>query len=175
MIQFSKNEIVNEKTECYNNCSQFLINMDIYLEKSINIYSQKEFKLFLTKAKEQKDEPVVPKAPVTEESEEKEKEEAETYEATFYTAKCNGCTGITASGYDVTNTIFYKDYRVVAAPSNIKFYTKLKITLEDGTEMDAIVLDRGGSIKKNRLDILVSSKKEAYKLGRQDVKVEIVE
>ena len=40
--------------------------------------------------------------------------------------------------------------------------------------MDAIVLDRGGSIKKNRLDILVSSKKEAYKLGRQQVEVEVI-
>lgn len=74
----------------------------------------------------------------------------------------------------MTKTIFYKGLRVVAAPSHINLYTKLKITLNDGTVIDAIVLDRGGNIKKNRLDILVGSKKEAYNLGRQKVKVEVI-
>src|SRR5690606_16318850 len=67
-----------------------------------------------------------------------------TYEATFYTAFCpTGCIGVTASGYDVSNTIYYQGYRIVAMPPNIPFYTKLKITLEDGTSFKAIVLDRG--------------------------------
>lgn len=98
------------------------------------------------------------------------------YEITHYTAFCpTGCTGKTASGYDVSNTIYYQGYRIVAAPPNIKFYTKLRITYQNGTVVDAIVLDRGGAIKgKPILDLLVSSKEEAYKLGRQKVKVEIL-
>lgn len=98
------------------------------------------------------------------------------YEATFYTAFCStGCTGVTASGYDVSNTIYYQGYRVVAMPPHIPFYTKLLITLEDGTSFKAVVLDRGGDIQRpNRIDILVSSKEEAYNLGRQTVKISVL-
>lgn len=97
------------------------------------------------------------------------------YEITHYTSKCNGCTGITSSGYDVKNSIYYDDYRIVAAPKTIPFYTKMNITYEDGTTIKAIVLDRGGAIKSNRLDLLVEDKNEAYRLGRQNVTVEIIE
>lgn len=98
-----------------------------------------------------------------------------TYEATHYVAFCStGCQGKTATGYDVSNTIYYQGYRIVAASPNIPFYTKLRITYQDGTTFDAIVLDRGGAIKGKILDVLVSSKEEAYRLGRQKVKVEII-
>lgn len=97
------------------------------------------------------------------------------FEITFYTAFCNtGCIGKTASGYDVSSTIYYEGYRIVAAPKSLAFYTKLRIYFSDGTSIDAIVLDRGGDIGAGRLDLLVSSKKEAYELGRQQVKVEIL-
>lgn len=95
------------------------------------------------------------------------------YQTTFYTAKCNGCTGQSASGEWVNKGVTYQGYRIVAAPPSIKFYTKLKITFADGNSMNAIVLDRGSDIQRGRLDILVSSKEEAYRLGRQQVKVEI--
>lgn len=97
-----------------------------------------------------------------------------TYEATFYTAYCKGCSGITASGHNVKETIYYNGYRIVAGSPDIALYTKLKITLEDGSVLNAIVLDRGGDIVGKRLDILVSSKEEAYRLGRQQVKVEMI-
>lgn len=97
-----------------------------------------------------------------------------TYEITHYTAYCNGCTGKTASGYDVRNTIYYNGYRIVAAPPSIAFNTKLKITYSDGTIINAIVLDRGKDITSKRLDLLVVNKDEAYLLGRQSVKVEII-
>lgn len=96
------------------------------------------------------------------------------YETTFYTAKCDGCTGQSASGVWVNNSIYYQGYRIVAAPPNLAFYTKLRITFGDGSKMDAIVLDRGKDIQGKRLDILVSSKDEAYRLGRQQVKVEVI-
>lgn len=97
------------------------------------------------------------------------------FEITHYTAFCStGCTGKTASGHDVSNTIYYQGYRIVAAPKSIEFYTKLKIHYEDGTVIDAVVLDRGGDIGIGRLDLLVNTKEEAYNLGRQKVKVEII-
>lgn len=98
----------------------------------------------------------------------------QTYEATFYTAGCEGCTGITASGVDVRNTTHYKGYRVLAADRSVPFGTIMRITLEDGTVFDGIVQDRGGAIRGKRLDILVASKAEAYRLGRQKVSVEIL-
>lgn len=97
------------------------------------------------------------------------------YEMTHYTAFCDtGCAGITAAGVDVSSTIHYQGLRIVAAPPNIPLYTKLRITYADGTRIDAIALDRGGAIKGKLLDLLVSSKEEAYRLGRQQVKVEII-
>lgn len=99
----------------------------------------------------------------------------ETYEATFYTAFCStGCVGITASGYDVSNTIYYEGYRVLAADKSIPLYTIMRVTLTDGTTFDGIVLDRGSAIGINRLDILVASQSEAMTLGRQAVEIEMI-
>lgn len=99
----------------------------------------------------------------------------ETYEATFYTAYCStGCIGITASGYDVSNTIYYKGYRILAADKSVPLYTVMRVTLAAGTTFDGIVLDRGGDIGHKRLDVLVASHDEAISLGRQAVSVEII-
>lgn len=97
-----------------------------------------------------------------------------TYEATFYTADCKGCTGQSSSGEWINKSIYFQGYRVVAAPPGIPFFTKLRITLANGSILDAIVLDRGGDIKGKRLDILVATNNEAYQLGRQNVKVEVI-
>lgn len=97
-----------------------------------------------------------------------------TMTATFYTAQCDGCTGITANGTDITRAITYKGYRVIAADRSIPFGTILRITLKGGTVISGIVADRGGDIKGARLDILVASNSEAYHLGRQQVMVERV-
>lgn len=102
------------------------------------------------------------------------KPKTQIYEATFYTAGCDGCTGITASGVDVRNTTHYKGYRVIAADRSVPFGTIMRITLEDGTVFDGIVADRGGAIRGNRLDILVDTRARAYELGRQQVRVEIL-
>ena len=107
--------------------------------------------------------PVTPKPPTTYE-----------YEASFYVATCRGCSGITATGYDVRQTQYYEGYRIIAADDSVPFGTIMRITLEDGTEFDGIVADRGGAIGKLKLDILVASKAEAYRLGRQRARVEIL-
>lgn len=98
----------------------------------------------------------------------------QTYEATFYTASCRGCSGTTAMGIDVRNTTQYKGYRVVAADRSIPFGTIMRITLADGTVINAIVADRGGGIRGKRLDVLVASYDEAIRLGRQQVTVQIL-
>ena len=87
--------------------------------------------------------------------------------ASFYTAYCEGCIGITKSGHDVRNTIYYEGMRILAAPKHIPLYTIYDVTLEDGETFRAIVLDRGGAIKGDRLDILVSTKEYAFQKGRQ--------
>ena len=99
-----------------------------------------------------------------------------TFEATFYTAFCpSGCTGVTATGIDVRNTIYHEGKRIIAVdPSVIPLGSHVKVTLEDGTSFEATALDVGGVIKGNRIDILVASRDEAYRLGRQTVKVEII-
>lgn len=99
----------------------------------------------------------------------------ETYEATWYTAFCStGCIGITASGYDVSNTIYYEGYRILAADKSIPLYTIMRVTLTDGSSFEGIVLDRGGNIGTSRLDILVESRAEAITLGRQAVEIEMI-
>ncbi|MBO0602722.1 3D domain-containing protein [Sporosarcina sp. E16_3] len=101
--------------------------------------------------------------------------QAQSYEATFYTAFCpTGCTGVTASGYDVSSTIHYEGMRILAAPESVPLYSILRITLADGSTFDGIVLDRGGDIGAGRIDILVKTRQEAYVLGRQAVEVRLV-
>ena len=97
-------------------------------------------------------------------------------EATFYTAFCpTGCTGITATGVDVSNTIYYEGKRIIAVdPNVIPLGSHVRVTLKDGTSFEALALDTGGAIKGNRIDVLVASRDEAYKLGRQSAKVEIL-
>lgn len=101
----------------------------------------------------------------------------QTYEATAYTAYCStGCIGITASGYDVSNTIYTTDgLRIIATDkAQIPMYSIVDVTLADGTTFKAQALDTGGAIRGNRIDILVASRDEAMRLGRQDVEIEII-
>ena len=96
------------------------------------------------------------------------------FTATFFTANCRGCTGVTANGTNVKRSITRDGYRVIAADRSIPFGTKMRITLEDGTIINGIVDDRGGKIRGKLLDILVASYDEAIRLGRQKVTVQII-
>ena len=91
---------------------------------------------------------------------------------THYGPDCAGCGGVTASGYDVRNTIYYEDdecgtLRIVALSSSYPLYTVIKISNYRGGEIYAIVLDRGGAITGDKVDLLVSSEAEAAQLGTQ--------
>lgn len=98
------------------------------------------------------------------------------FEATFYTAFCpTGCTGITAMGIDVRNTIYYEGKRIIAVdPNVIPLGSTLKVTLENGDSFEAVAGDIGGAIKGRRIDVLVATRDEAYRLGRMTAKIEIL-
>lgn len=104
----------------------------------------------------------------------KEKKRAISVEATFYTAKCKGCSGYTASGYDVRKTMYYGKYRIIALSKDIPLGTIVNVKLANGNTFDAIVLDRGSAIVKGHADILVASHNEAIRLGRQQAEIVII-
>lgn len=89
---------------------------------------------------------------------------------TGYGPNCDGCSGITASGYDVRYTTTYNDaefgeVRVVAADPSIPFYSIVRISNVPGMEpIIAIVLDIGGNVGYGRgtlFDLLYASEQEA--------------
>ncbi len=94
---------------------------------------------------------------------------------TAYTAFCEGCSGITASGYNVINTIYYYDstygnIRIIAADQSLPFGTIVRMTNTSYGEIIAIVLDRGGAISSSgsaQADLLVETTNDAINFGRQ--------
>ena len=87
--------------------------------------------------------------------------------------KCCGenAQGITASGRDVS----YNNSRFVAADTTVlPFHTKLVIPgYHSGATVE--VIDRGGAIKGNKLDVFYPTHEEALQWGRQFINVTIVE
>lgn len=94
---------------------------------------------------------------------------------TSYTAFCNtGCTGVTAIGVNVKNTIYYKGYRVIAVdPRVIPLHSIVRVDTPSGS-FQAYAADTGGAIKGNVIDLLVESKQVARKNGRQMVTVTVL-
>lgn len=98
-----------------------------------------------------------------------------TFEATAYTAKCIGCIGITKSGVDVRNTTEHNGRTVIAVdPKVIPLGTAVEIRLADGTIIEGIAEDTGGSIRNKRIDVLHATYDGAIEFGRQAVEVRIV-
>nr|WP_152419785.1 G5 and 3D domain-containing protein [Bhargavaea cecembensis] len=88
--------------------------------------------------------------------------------ATAYTASCNGCSGITATGINLKANpgakVIAVDPRVIPLGS--------KVWVEGyGT---AIAGDTGGAIKGNKIDVFVPTKDQAYSFGRKKVKIKIL-
>ncbi|MEK4122090.1 3D domain-containing protein [Lysinibacillus sp. FSL K6-0102] len=98
-----------------------------------------------------------------------------TFNASYYTAYCSeGCTGVTATGYDVSNTIYYNGLRIIATdPNVIKLGTIVEVKTPYET-FKAISLDTGGAIKNRKVDILVSSTQEAINLGRHNIQIKVL-
>lgn len=97
-----------------------------------------------------------------------------TYKMTHYTARCQGCSGITKTGYNVRKTTSYKGTKVVAVdPRFIKLGSLVEI--KDGNKVfRATAVDIGGGIKGHELDLLVSTKREADRLGIKYVQLRVV-
>jgi 3D (Asp-Asp-Asp) domain-containing protein len=86
--------------------------------------------------------------------------------------KCCGenAQGITASGHDVS----YNNSHFVAADTEVlPFGTKLVIPGYAGAPVE--VIDRGGAIKGNKLDVFFPTHEEALQWGRQFLDVTVVE
>src|SRR5699024_4923593 len=95
--------------------------------------------------------------------------ETMTMEATAYTADCEGCTGVTATGIDLKND---RNKKVIAVdPDVIPLGSTVKV---DGYGT-AIAGDTGGAIKGNIIDLHMPSTDEALQWGRQEVNVEILD
>jgi 3D (Asp-Asp-Asp) domain-containing protein len=91
-----------------------------------------------------------------------------TVNASAYTVNCKRCSGITATGINLKKNPKLKVISV--DPKVIKLGTKVYV---EGYGY-AIAADKGSSIKGNKIDILVPSKKAALKWGRRNVKVKIL-
>lgn len=89
--------------------------------------------------------------------------------ATAYTAKCDGCSGVTSTGVDLNAN---PNAKVIAVdPSVIPLGTKVHV---EGYGY-ATAADVGGAIKGNKIDVHVPTKDEAMNWGVRTVNVTIVE
>lgn len=89
--------------------------------------------------------------------------------ATAYTAQCNGCSGVTATGVDLNSN---PNAKVIAVdPSVIPLGSKVYV---EGYGY-ATAADTGGAINGNKIDLHVPTKEEALNFGVQQVNVTIVE
>lgn len=96
------------------------------------------------------------------------------FNGSYYTAKCKGCSGITATGVDVRKTIYYNGMRIIAVdPSVIPLYSIVQVTTPHES-FKAIALDKGGAIKGHKVDILVAETSTAIKLGRHTVHIKVL-
>lgn len=94
------------------------------------------------------------------------------FNVTGYGIDCVGCTGITASGVPMAaGQTHYQGYRVVAADwSVLPPYSIINV---QGIGQ-CIVLDRGGAIQGNKLDVLFPSEAATYSFGRQNLQVSVI-
>jgi 3D (Asp-Asp-Asp) domain-containing protein len=81
--------------------------------------------------------------------------------ATAYTARCGGCSGVTATGRPAGHGVVAVDPRVIPLGTQmyIPGYGK------------AIAGDTGGSIRGNRIDLGFNSRTQAYQFGRRPITV----
>lgn len=92
-----------------------------------------------------------------------------------YIAHCQeGCTGTTRTGVDVTQSIYYKGYRVIATdPSVIPLNSIVEVSI-GGKTFKAIAIDTGGAIVGNKVDLLVATERDAINFGKQNGTISII-
>ena len=130
------------------------------------------------KAKKPKKKKVIKKKKVVKKKATQSAVQSAKYKITHYGPNCRGCSGITASGYNVRNTIYYNDsqygqVRIVATSKAIPLYSIIRINNYGNGNFIAIVLDRG--VGNGVIDILVESEKRATQLGiKKNASVDIL-
>jgi uncharacterized protein YabE (DUF348 family) len=88
--------------------------------------------------------------------------------STAYTANCNGCSGVTATGVNLKAN---PNAKVIAVdPSVIPLGTKVYV---EGYGY-ATASDTGGAIRGSKIDVFFPSKSQAYQWGTKRVKVKII-
>lgn len=88
--------------------------------------------------------------------------------ASAFTANCNGCSGVTSTGINLKRN---PDVKVIAVdPNVIKLGTKVYV---EGYGY-AIAGDTGSAIKGNKIDVFFPTKSAAYKWGRKNVTIKIL-
>ncbi|WP_277586844.1 G5 and 3D domain-containing protein [Psychrobacillus antarcticus] len=88
--------------------------------------------------------------------------------ATAYTAFCNGCSGITATGINLKSN---PDLKVIAVdPDVIPLGSKVWV---EGYGY-AVAGDTGGAINGNKIDLFMPSKSQAYDFGRKKVRIKVL-
>ncbi|MFJ7886630.1 LysM peptidoglycan-binding domain-containing protein [Lysinibacillus xylanilyticus] len=91
-----------------------------------------------------------------------------TVEASAYTASCEGCTGITATGINLKTN---PNAKVISVdPAIIPLGSKVYV---EGYG-EAIAGDTGGAIKGNRIDVFFPSQQDAINFGVKQLKVTIL-
>ncbi|MBS4196355.1 3D domain-containing protein [Lederbergia citri] len=91
-----------------------------------------------------------------------------TVKATAYTASCEGCSGITATGINLKEN---PNAKVISVdPSVIPLGSKVYV---EGYG-EAIAGDTGGAIKGNKIDVFIPSKQDAINFGVKQLKVKIL-
>lgn len=94
--------------------------------------------------------------------------ETKTMQATAYTADCNGCSGVTATGINLSSN---RGQKVVAVdPSVIPLGSRVWVSGYG----EAIAGDTGGDIKGNRIDLHFPDKGSAHSFGRKSVTVKVI-
>lgn len=89
-------------------------------------------------------------------------------EATAYTASCEGCSGITATGIDLKEN---PNVKIISVdPTIIPLGSKVYV---EGYG-EAIAGDTGGVIKGNRIDVFIPSQQDAINFGVKQLKVTIL-
>ena len=88
--------------------------------------------------------------------------------ATAYTPYCSGCSGVTATGINLKANPGMK--LIAVDPSVIPLGTKVWV---EGYGY-AVAGDTGGAIKGNKIDVLFSTKAEAYSWGRKKVRIKVL-
>ncbi|SDK64749.1 Uncharacterized conserved protein YabE, contains G5 and tandem DUF348 domains [Bacillus velezensis] len=91
-----------------------------------------------------------------------------TVSSTAYTASCSGCSGHTATGVNLTSN---PNAKVIAVdPSVIPLGTRVHV---DGYG-EAVAADTGSAIKGRRIDVFFPEKSSAYRWGKKQVKIKIL-